>query len=351
MPKVIVIATSRKTRGGITSVVKAHERGRQWKAYNCRWIETHIDKNVLCKLWYFVRALFQFLVFVWSADLVHIHLSEPPSAIRKSVFIFIAKFARKKVIVHFHAFSPQSTIQSKFKSVYKYVFSNADCVIVLSNFWKNTVNTAFHLGNKVRVIYNPCVAEVSDKTYTKGNFILYAGALNQRKGYADLVKAFALIAKKYADWKVVFAGNGEIEQARSLAESCRIEDRCIFTGWINGKEKDKWFKQSRIFCLPSYAEGFSMAVLDAFAYGLPVITTPVGGIPDVAEDGKNMLLFTPGDTNALAMQLERLMSDKGLYDKLARASIQFASGIFNIYTINTQIGDLYAEILNGKHIE
>lgn len=345
-PKVLVVATSRKTRGGITSVVKAHERGEQWKKYHCIWIGTHIDRGVGAKLWYFLKGLLKYFVLIWSADLVHIHFSEPPSAIRKSIFLFIAKLARKKVIVHFHAFSPETTIESKFKPVYRYIFSRADCAIVLSKFWKDAVNKEFHLGDKVRVVYNPCVVEISNKQYPKSNYILFAGTLNHRKGYADLIKAFSLIAKGNANWKVVFAGNGEVEQAKRLAKEAGVEDRCIFTGWISGDEKDKWFKESKIFCLPSYAEGFSMAVLDAFAYGLPVITTPVGGIPDVAKDGDNMLLFNSGDIKALAKQLDLLMNDKALRDKLSKASERFAKDVFNVNVINKQIGDLYEEVLN-----
>ena len=347
MLKVLVVATSHKTRGGITSVVNAHERGELWKKYHCTWVETHIDRGAGFKLWYFIKGLLKYCVLIWSADLVHIHFSEPPSAIRKSIFLLIAKLARKKVIVHFHAFSPQTTIESKYKRVYRFIFSRADCAIILSKFWKDAVNKEFHLGDKVRVVYNPCVAEISNKQYQKGNYILYAGTLNQRKGYADLIKAFALIAKKNIDWKVVFAGNGEADQAKKLAREEGIEDECIFTGWISGEEKDKWFKVSKIFCLPSYAEGFSMAVLDAFAYGLPVITTPVGGIPDVAKDGDNMLLFNSGDIKALAKQLDLLMNDKALRDKLSKASERFAKDVFNVYVINKQIGDLYEEVLNS----
>lgn len=183
--------------GGITSVVKAHERGTQWKEYNCKWIETHIDGNTIAKLGYFIKASLESVVLVWSADLVHIHFSEPPSAIRKSIFLFIAKLSRKKVIVHFHAFSPETTIESRFKPVYKYIFTHADTAIVLSQYWKETVNKVFNLGDKVRRIYNPCIAEVSDNRYDKGNYILYTGTLNQRKGYADLIDAFTLIAKKH----------------------------------------------------------------------------------------------------------------------------------------------------------
>ena len=87
-----------------------------------------------------------------------------------------------------------------------------------------------------------------------------------------------------------------------------------------------------------------MAVLDAWAYGLPVITTPVGGIPDVAKDGENMLLFEPGDVGRLAEQMERMITDSGLRDKIARASVDFARKEFNIGTINREIGEIYCNV-------
>lgn len=110
MSKVLVIATSRKTRGGITSVVKAHEEGMQWSKYHCRWIPTHVDKGFLWKLIYAVRGFLEYLVFIPSADIEHIHVSEPPSALRKLVFFRLAKWLKKKIIIHFHSFSPDTTI-------------------------------------------------------------------------------------------------------------------------------------------------------------------------------------------------------------------------------------------------
>lgn len=87
-----------------------------------------------------------------------------------------------------------------------------------------------------------------------------------------------------------------------------------------------------------------MAVLDVWAYGLPVITTPVGGIPDVAKDGENMLLFNPGDIDALAVQLERMITDGALRERITEASKDFAANKFNVNTINKQLGDLYEEL-------
>ena len=344
MTKVLVIATSRKTRGGITAVIKAHEKGKQWKNYHCRWIETHRDKGALWKLLYLVKGWLTYICLLPAYDIVHIHLSEPPSALRKCLFLPLAKLLGKKVVVHFHAFSPDTTIHGKYKKVYRYLFTKADVVIVLSQLWKKYVDDAFGLKDKVRVVYNPCTAEPYPQTYEKKEQILYAGTVNARKGYADMIRAFALIAKDFPDWQIVFAGNGEVEQGKALAEKLGIASRTVFLGWVNGEAKDKAFKEASAFCLPSYAEGFPMAVLDAWAYGLPVITTPVGGIPDVARDGVNMLLFKPGDTDGLAQQMRHMMTDPNLRNCIAVHSKELADTTFNINTVNAAIGNIYKEL-------
>ena len=347
-PRVLIIATSHKTRGGITSVIKAHQKGEQWKKFHCKWIETHIDKGDFLKLLYFCKGWILFILNLPFYDIVHIHTSEPPSAIRKSLFMWWSKLWKKKVIVHFHAFSPETTINGKYQKVYKYLFEHADKVIVLSQLWEKYVNDTFHLGNKIQVIYNPCTTEILPEKYTKQNIILYAGTVNARKGYTDMIKAFAKIAFQYPNWEIVFAGNGEIENGTTLAKELGIDSQTQFLGWISGKDKDKIFKEASIFCLPSYAEGFPMAVLDAWAYGLPVITTPVGGIPDIAKDGENVLLFQPGDCDKLAIQMDRMIKDNILRNHLTKQSIILSQTTFNIDTINKEIGILYKKINQNK---
>lgn len=86
-PKVLVVATSRKTRGGITSVVKAHETGEQWKKFHCRWIQTHRDGPAWRKVWYLVTALIEYMVLLPWYDIVHIHVATTQSARRKKLFL------------------------------------------------------------------------------------------------------------------------------------------------------------------------------------------------------------------------------------------------------------------------
>lgn len=345
MSKVLVVATSRQTRGGITAVVKAHEYGPQWKNYHCRWIETHIDKNHVIKMFFLMKAFIVYCFLLPFYDIVHIHLSEPVSALRKCPFAFLAHLYRRKLILHFHAFSSASTIYGKRRSIYKSLFYQADCLIVLSESWRKTINDSFNIGDKIHILYNPCTAQIGEDIYEKKNQILYAGTINARKGYADMIKAFSKIALKYSDWKIVFAGNGEIDQGKTLAKSLGIESQTAFLGWLSGEAKDKAFKESRIFCLPSYAEGFPMAVLDAWSYGLPVITTPVGGIPDVAVDNINMMVFNPGDIDALADKMDLMISDVSMRQNIADESRKLAEVTFNIHTINDQLSDIYKQIL------
>lgn len=345
--KVLVIATSRKTRGGITSVVKAYENSALWKEFHCKWIETHRDGSAVAKLSYLAKGIISFLANVSFYDIVHIHTSEPPSALRKVMFMAVSKLLGKKVIVHFHSFSVNTTVKSKYQWVYRYLFDKADCVLVLSKYWQDEICGTFGFGrDKVKVLYNPCTTEVSDNVYPKKKEILYAGTVNARKGYADMIKAFAKIAPEHRDWNIVFAGNGEIDKGRALAAQLEIENQTVFLGWVRGGDKDKAFKEASVFCLPSFAEGFPMGVLDAWAYGLPVITTPVGGIPDIAVDGKNCLLFNPGDSDKLAEQMEKIISSGKLRNDVAAQSSVLARGIFSVEEVTKKLREFYVNLAN-----
>lgn len=213
---------------------------------------------------------------------------------------------------------------------------------MLSKYWQDELCDTFGFNeDKVKVLYNPCTTEVSNKVYPKKKEILYAGTVNARKGYADMINAFAKVADKHRDWSIVFAGNGEIEEGKALASRLGIDKQTVFLGWVRGDDKDKAFKEASIFCLPSYAEGFPMGVLDAWAYGLPVITTPVGGIPDIAKDGKNCLLFNPGDTNKLAEQMDKMISSETLRIDIAKESSELAKGIFSVEEVTGRLENIY----------
>jgi len=343
--KILIIATSSKTQGGISSVINAHQNCDYWNNYDIQWLETHTDTNLLNKLLIALIRFFKFIFIASSFDLIHIHLSQPPSAFRKFPFFLVAQAYRKIIIVHFHSFDPQTTINSRYKPLYKYIFSHADKVIVLSELWKKWIQKYLSLSKNIVIIHNPCTATASTTHHQKQPFILYAGALNERKGYKDLMKAFHKISNQCPDWNLVLAGTGEIEEGKRIALKLGLADRIHFPGWIVGEEKNSFFSTAGIFCLPSYAEGFPMAVLDACSYGIAFITTPVGGIPDIIIDGENGLLFEPGNIDALAEKLLLLIKDEFLRKKLGKASLHLAQTTFCLQKIGEEMNSLYKELL------
>lgn len=130
-------------------------------------------------------------------------------------------------------------------------------------------------------------------------------------------------------------------RGKSLAQSLGVENQVVLLGWVNGEAKHKAFSEAKVLCLPSYAECFPMVVLDAWAYGLPVVTTPVGGVPDVAVDGENMLLFEPGDIDKLSEQLELIITDDVLRERLSKESKKLASEKFNLKTVTEEVAEIY----------
>ncbi len=337
MSRVLVVATSRKTRGGITSVITAYEKTPMWGRYHCHWCQTHRDGAPWKKILYFVSGMLDFLIRLPFYDVVHIHTADYGTQNRKRVFARLAKLAGKKIIVHLHSSGPEYSIGGEYKDLYVHTFEIADRILVLSSQWRDELLKNYKIeSEKVQILYNPCPQIQVYEVQRDCKYILFAGTLTHRKGYDDLIKAFSKIAALVPEWQLWLAGNGEIENARMLAEELSVADRVKLLGWVSGEDKDKVFRYASIYCLPSYSEGFPMGVLDAWAYNLPTVTTPVGGLPDIVVDGENSLLFNPGNIDALAIQLMRLISDKMLYEKICEASKGLSENKFNVLQITAE---------------
>ncbi|WP_461638874.1 glycosyltransferase family 4 protein [Labilibaculum euxinus] len=342
MMKILMVGPGPKTRGGISAVISAYQNSSIWQDFNITWIDTYYDKSVLTKLSHFFKGLIAFLYKIPKADLVHIHLSEPVSAFRKLVFFLVGKLFLKPIILHLHSFDSKTSVGGRFKSQYRFLFSKADTIIVLSPYWENEVKK--NIPNcRTKVIFNPC-SKILKLDLPKEKIILFAGTLNQRKGYALLIESFGQIAKKYPDWKLVFAGNGEIERGKELANKFNISYQTEFLGWISGDEKNEIFSKAMIFCLPSYAEGFPMAILDAYSYGLPVVSTTCGRIDLVLKDNEDILFFEMGNVNALANCLDNLMSNEKLSQKVGNNGFQFSKNNFELEVVVNELKMLYKSI-------
>lgn len=346
--KVLVIGTSHKTRGGITTVINSYKDSYLWEKYHCQWIETHIDKHPIIKLLYCIKAYIQFIFIFYLYDIIHFHVSEITTVRRKYPLFKIAKFFKKKTIIHFHNnhFLMKSHDKDKQFKLYKKFFSQADLIIVVSDYWKVWLLDNFKLKNNVVIVYNaaPEIPQENSRIDKKEKYILFAGVITKMKGCYDLIKAFSSICHKHNDWHIEFAGTGEEKEIINYAHSLNIPPNQIhFNGWVTGEKKNNIFRNASVFCLPSYGEGFPMVILEAWMHHLPIISTYVGGIPDMV-NSNNGLLFKPGDTKQLSKYLELLINNKNTRLELAENGFKTATEKFSKKGIIDTIDKIYTSI-------
>jgi glycosyltransferase involved in cell wall biosynthesis len=342
MKKILMVGPCYKTKGGISAVINAYQDSSIWNDFNIKWIETYYDKSNFMKIRYFFYGLFTFLYHLPGSDILHIHVSEPISALRKLIFFIFGKLFFKPIIIHLHSFDSKTSIGSKFRRLYSFLFSKSNKVIVLSPYWANEVKR--NIPNcQVEIIFNPC-PKINKRDNKKEKVILFAGTLNKRKGYSVLIESFALIAEKFPYWRLIFAGNGEVVQAKEHAKQLGINEQVDFLGWISGEEKNKIFSKSMIFCLPSFAEGFPMAILDAFSYGIPVLSTKCGRIDMVLKDNNNILFFEMGNVIELSNKLDNLMYNEELRNKIGSNGYHFSQKNFELEVVVDKIKRIYINI-------
>ncbi len=150
--------------------------------------------------------------------------------------------------------------------------------------------------------------------------ILYVGALRVQKGVLDLVDAFARLEARLPNERMVLRliGSGEAEtQIRERIASLRIKARVELLGHVrNGRELFEFYRRADVFALPTYSEGFARTLYEAMTLAVPIVTTPVGGIPYLLRDRQHAMLVPPGDARALEDALFSVITDRELRKRL-----------------------------------
>lgn len=154
--------------------------------------------------------------------------------------------------------------------------------------------------------------------------------LRNWKGHAYLVRALASLQERFPDWGLVIVGDGPQRQnLEQQVAAAGLKDKVHFAG--NQENVEDWFRSFDVGTLPSYGdEGVPQSIMQAMACGLPVVSTPVGGIPEAVLAGETGLLVPPRDEAALAAALACLMSDTALRQQMGAAATARAQENFGL---------------------
>ena len=175
--------------------------------------------------------------------------------------------------------------------------------------------------------------------------LVFVGWLDQEKGILELLVAFGQIAKtRNVILELVGEGNSSM-QARHYVQTNGLADRVIFRGWLRGNDLVNAFRDANIFVLPSWAEGFPNALVEAMAARLPVVVTAVGNIPSVIVDGENGLLIPRRNVAALEGALDKVISDVALRDHIADQGYQFVRDHFGVETAVEQLAKVIEMVM------
>ncbi len=189
---------------------------------------------------------------------------------------------------------------------------------------------------------------VDQSPFVEDPLVLCVGRLVPEKGQAVLLEAVARLAASGLDLGVVLAGEGPSRaELERLADRLGIAPRVQFLGAVGQDDIRSLYASASIFCLPSFAEGIPVVLMEAMAMGCVVISTHITGIPELISDGQDGLLVAPGRPDELAIALERLISDDALRRKLAANARDKILEDFDSKQTAAQLYELFAQRLPG----
>lgn len=341
--KILMFGTGFDVKGGVTSVEKLIINNAP-SQLRINHVATIGQGSALYNITLFAKSIQSLLLAILrkDVDIIHIHFSERGSTLRKSILILVGLLFRQSIILHAHGATYRefyNGLPVPVKKILTFLFKRCR-IITLSKSWQNYYTSSFCLHeSRVSVLYNP-VDMPSNMPYRQGRKhlkLVFLGRIGKRggaldiaksfmsfpkqdKGAFDLINAFATLPESdRQDVELVMAGNGDLDVANQLIKDLHLTDKITILDWIDSEQRDKLLAAADIFILPSYNEGLPMSMLESMAWGLPVIVTPVGGIPEVIVDHQNGLLVEPGVQDQLVKAMQSLIRDESLRLSLGAA--------------------------------
>jgi glycosyltransferase involved in cell wall biosynthesis len=196
------------------------------------------------------------------------------------------------------------------------MLERSNSIIAVSEFTKRELKQYYKVKQgKIHVIHNGVDVDkfqpTADKRKAKEALgfssddiaILSVGRLYARKGLFTLIESMPLVARKFKNAKFIIAGKGlsnEMKKLVNYATKLGVKDNIVFTGYFPDKKLPQLYQTADIFAFSTFYENLPFAVLEALSSGLPVVTTNVGGIPEMIENGRNGFLVQPSNARELA---------------------------------------------------
>lgn len=351
--KVLMVGSETTVKGGMTTVVNSF-LNHNFLKYEIEYIPTHYNCGTIKNILNFFGNIINLSKAIKENEIIHMHMSERGSCIRKYIVFKIAKKNNKKVIIHTHGAEFKeyySNLSYNMKKRIIELLTGCDEVITLGENW-NEYFKSLSSDIRCRILKNSVEIPVDKVSMDDKEFnILFLAIIDKRKGIYDLVEVANKILKAYdGDKKINFiiAGTGkEEEEIKKLVKQYKLNDNFNFLGWINGEKKKEVLKNTHLFLLPSYNEGLPVSILEAISYGIPVISTNVGSINEAVLNNFNGYLIEPGDIEGLKCRINSIIENPELWIKFSNNSKQLCKQEFNSEEYFRNMEKIYDELIQN----
>jgi glycosyltransferase involved in cell wall biosynthesis len=355
--RVGMIGPDLEAKGGIATLARTFLQSEAVRAHELRYFPTVGSGPIAQRVGQMAlgqaraaRAIFQ----GYRPELVHIHVADGLSFYRKLVYMREALALGVPVVLH-NNFAHLERLYNKslaHAALVRHTYTRAALVLAVSTDMAAQLKEWTNGQAKVEVLYNPVdtkeLGRHTPRAFGQGPRVLFMGAIGPRKGVFDLVTAWAEVVKAVPGATLRIGGDGELPKLRERVAELGLGDSVELLGWVKGEDRLKVWAEADLYCLPSYAEGLPVSVLEAMASGLAVVSTAVNGTPDAVVEGETGLLIAPGDVGALRDRLVRLLQGHEERTRMGAAGRARVEEVFDGEVLGARLVELWERALRRR---
>lgn len=361
--KILITVPALANQGGVATFYQSILPHLSKKKHDITTLEIGFAKRKRNLLHPFYDQLrFRKIIRDQKPALVHVNPSlDFKSLIRDGLFVWQAKQKGLPVLVFFHGWNEkfEQLVEKRYLWFFLQSFGRADSFIVLSSEFKKVlkrwgINQPIHL--RTTTVDEQLLEDfsINDKLTrlreTATTNILFLARLEREKGAFETVDAVKILLQKNLPVSLSIAGDGSVrkELANYVLSQGFSETNVRFLGYVRGEEKVRALADHDIYCFPTYyGEGLPISMLEAMAFGMPVVTCPVGGIADFFEDSKMGYLVESKDPEEIARMIEAIVCDKEKMLEFGHYNYQYAQENFLTSKVAESLRVIYQNCLGN----
>ena len=318
--------------------------------------EGRYETGVAKFLRFLLSPIFLVIIIVRRrTEIVHINTSLNFKAFwRDFVYLLLVKLLARKAIYQVHGGSLEVFLHASHlrRTAVRMALSLGDVVVVLSKA-ELAAYSRLVVGSVISLIPNAIdVAEYCPTTSRNEGgsqlVLRYLGRLDREKGLFEALHAMRIlrVERNINNVRMQIAGVGpaESELKERIAEF-DLTECAAMTGPLFGRDKIRFLQNADMLVFPSYHEGLPYVILESMAAGTPVLTTPVGAIPEIIKNGVHGIFVKPRDAIALADAIEKIMKDRRSLKRMSKACVEHARERYSKERLETQFKQLYRSVL------